>query len=445
MKSILKDKRKYTTIESIDALLAEELSKNYISICKVDLHTGKTTILKSERDLEFVGCTVSWSKAIKRYIRRRVYPEDRHILTALTQDRLKKLLTQESESLSIEIRCVNEDNTYDWVEVQASIISMTEKTLLVTTRNINNDRMLKSIVNLFVYESLDYLILLDAKHNTYRMFSGKNTNTVLPPIGGDDYTKEVLLYNKKYVLPEDFKRVTSNMQIPHVLEMLEKNDKYSFQSNGIKKNGGYRRTQVQFQYYDKAAKLILLTRMDITEAFKDEQARSETLSKALKEAQLDPLTQIYNKKATQELVSYMLERQCRNSAAMMFIDVDQFKIVNDTLGHLTGDTVLQYLATALKEIADRSGIAGRIGGDEFLLFLPNLSDKIEIKHYATQVCRIFDTFHDEMLKNLSLSCSVGISMYPKDGTNYDTLIRKADWALYISKQNGKNQYYFYSE
>lgn len=436
---------KISNPESRFAALAKVLAKNYISVVEVDLRTGNAVVLKSSEDLEFEGRELRWCELLERYTQRKTYPEDRAAVLSLTQDFLSAFLEQGREKLTLEVRCVSELEAYIWAAVEVSVISAEKKRLLVTTRNINDERMMKSIVDQFVYQDLDYFVLLNAKNNSYTMFSGTKSGVPLPPEHDDDYAARVREYNLRYVVPEEREWTTANMQIPHIIEMLEKEAQYSFSSTCISEDGDYRRTRVQFMYYDKPAGLILLTRTDITQIFLEEQEKNQRLAAALRDAQHDALTEIFNQRGIESLVLDSLERQDGARAACLFIDVDNFKMVNDTLGHSEGDRLLRFLAKSIREIAGHTGIAGRIGGDEFLLFLPNVPSDEHIKRCAEQVCRVFDTLLKESDMELPVSCSVGISTYPKDGTDYETLLRKADQALYTSKRYGKNKYYFYSE
>lgn len=177
----------------------------------------------------------------------------------------------------------------------------------------------------------------------------------------------------------------------------------------------------------------------------EEQARNERLTAALYEAQHDALTGLLNHKGLKSLVVDSLEQLEKRQAAFLFIDVDNFKMVNDTLGHQEGDRLLRHLASAIQEIADQAGIAGRIGGDEFLLYLPQYTSVEQITRHAEEICHIFDPFAGETGKEFPISCSVGVSIYPKDGMDYESLLRKADQALYTSKRYEKNRCYFYSE
>lgn len=167
------------------------------------------------------------------------------------------------------------------------------------------------------------------------------------------------------------------------------------------------------------------------------------LASAMLEAQHDALTNLLNKKAMADLVAQVLKNQFRNRAYFLFIDVDNFKLVNDTFGHPMGDALLRHMGNSLNAIAAEHGIAGRVGGDEFLLVLSTTGDK-SAEQYAGEVCTIFDSQTELDLHGLQISCSVGISVYPSDGGDYQTLVHKADKALYDAKRFGKNCFAFYT-
>lgn len=436
---------KFLNLESKYAAFAKVLAKNYNSIAEVDLQTGNAVILKYVWDQEFEGRELPWSILLERFAKHRAYPEDCAMLHSLTYDCLHDFLEKGQSEFVFEMRCTAIDTVYIWVEIKVSIISAAKKKLLVTIRSIDEQRMMKSIVEQFVFQNFDYFILLNAKNNSYTMFSGDKYGVPIPPVSGDDYTVEVARFNAKYLVPEEYERVTASMQIAHVTKMLEHEASYSFFSNGITEDGVPRRSRVQFRYYDREAGLILLTRTDITEMFMEEQAKNERLTAALYDAQHDALTGVLNQKGIETFVIDSLKDLHKKQAAFLFIDVDNFKMVNDTLGHQAGDKLLRFLADSIQKIAGNTGIAGRIGGDEFLLYLPKFSSIEQIMNHSGQICHVFDTFTEKLSKELPISCSVGISIYPKDGMDYECLLRKADQALYTSKRYGKSRSYFYSE
>ena len=174
----------------------------------------------------------------------------------------------------------------------------------------------------------------------------------------------------------------------------------------------------------------------------DEQKRK--LQSAEEIAMKDPLTQLYNKTSTRDLIeSYINSTQ--NQGVFMMLDIDNFKRVNDTLGHLYGDAVLSELARTLKSLFRDSDITGRIGGDEFVVFMTNVKETAVVQKKAESILNAFKRSFRKEGVEYGISCSIGISLYPWNGTTYEKLMQKADLSLYFSKSSGKNQYNFYSD
>ena len=168
------------------------------------------------------------------------------------------------------------------------------------------------------------------------------------------------------------------------------------------------------------------------------------LNSAEESAKRDPLTQLFNKKYTKDLIEMQIECTCADGTFLM-IDIDNFKGVNDSLGHIYGDAVLSELARSLKSLFRDSDIVGRIGGDEFAVFMGGVRDLKVIQNKADMILKVFErSFHSEGT-NHDISCSIGISLHPQDGRSYDELMQKADMALYYSKSLGKKQCTFYTD
>lgn len=165
-------------------------------------------------------------------------------------------------------------------------------------------------------------------------------------------------------------------------------------------------------------------------------------------AERDLLTGLYNKSTTEILISRQLTAAKGNavSGVLFIIDIDNFKTINDRLGHLYGDAVLSELSESLREIFRDFDIVGRIGGDEFLVFAEGLQKESAMVKKANSICTAFlQTYANEKNEGYTVSSSVGIAVFPRDGDNFETLFRCADAALYTSKAQGKNRFSFYSE
>ncbi|MES9966651.1 MAG: EAL domain-containing protein [Sedimenticola sp.] len=179
---------------------------------------------------------------------------------------------------------------------------------------------------------------------------------------------------------------------------------------------------------------------DIT-SIKESQEQVEYL------AHHDPLTGLPNRLLFNARVDHAIDRANRNRKAlgMMFMDIDNFKHINDSLGHPTGDTILQLAASKLEKLVRDNDTVARIGGDEFILLFEDLEDLHETGVIAEKILTAFsEPFHLED-HTLHITTSIGISLYPRDGDDVNTLVRNADTAMYQAKERGKNNFQYYTE
>jgi diguanylate cyclase (GGDEF)-like protein len=126
--------------------------------------------------------------------------------------------------------------------------------------------------------------------------------------------------------------------------------------------------------------------------------------------------------------------------AVIFLDLDRFKEVNDTLGHDAGDRLLDAVGNRLMDLVRKTDTVARIGGDEFLLLLPNVDQVEDVIDIAQKV---LDALRESFIVDghkISITASIGIAIYPDDGTDVDTLVSRADKAMYEVKQRGHDAY-----
>lgn len=159
----------------------------------------------------------------------------------------------------------------------------------------------------------------------------------------------------------------------------------------------------------------------------------------------DSLTGLPNRELMLDRLEMALAYSSRHGKqiAILFIDLDNFKNINDTAGHHVGDIFLQRIAEILKLSCREEDTIARMGGDEFVILLPDVENEDSAVNVAK---RIFDAFSDSISINelrLTAGASIGISFYPKDGTNSSDLLRAADMAMYFAKQKGKGNYVMY--
>ena len=161
----------------------------------------------------------------------------------------------------------------------------------------------------------------------------------------------------------------------------------------------------------------------------------------------DSLTKLPNRAYLKKEIKLMLERSkiISQKMAVLFLDLDNFKYINDSHGHELGDDVLIAVASRLQESISNKGICTRFGGDEFIILLNEISDINEVEIMAKRIISTFKAPFHIQNNEFFLSCSLGISLYPENADSSSNLIKHADTAMYVSKNRGKKQYTFYHE
>lgn len=176
----------------------------------------------------------------------------------------------------------------------------------------------------------------------------------------------------------------------------------------------------------------------------DTSRQREKLTKAEQSARMDSLTGLKNKRDIETEIEELL-RKSSGKGTCLIMDLDNFKQINDTFGHLEGDRVLQSLADSIRKIFRNDDFAGRIGGDEFLVYMKQASRKDLAAKKAEQLIKEFNSRLPDEARELGLSVSIGIALCPRDGTSYLELYDKADKALYAAKNCGRNCWKFWDE
>lgn len=171
-------------------------------------------------------------------------------------------------------------------------------------------------------------------------------------------------------------------------------------------------------------------------------ARIEMENQVSKMAFLDPLTGLANRRLFREKLIQKIDESRRNNLpfAVIFVDLDAFKIINDTLGHVHGDELLKLVASRLSGRLRITDTIGRVGGDEFLIIVHNTPDEEACSRIGE---KLVNAFHEPFRlsdQNVYMTASLGISLYPVDGEDADTLIKNADIAMYRAKDLGKNKF-----
>jgi diguanylate cyclase (GGDEF)-like protein/PAS domain S-box-containing protein len=191
-----------------------------------------------------------------------------------------------------------------------------------------------------------------------------------------------------------------------------------------------------------AERIDLKGKQYLVNAVKDITNRKKMEEEIKRIAYHDALTGLPNRMLLMDRLGIAISQaeRSRNKVALMMLDLDKFKQINDTMGHHIGDMLLKAVAERLKEIIRKADTAARFGGDEFVVILPDRKGVDEAVEVAR---RISDSFQEPLLLDgqaLNVTISIGIAIYPDNGTDIDVILKNADSAMYTAKASGRNGY-----
>jgi diguanylate cyclase (GGDEF)-like protein len=177
----------------------------------------------------------------------------------------------------------------------------------------------------------------------------------------------------------------------------------------------------------------------------DEKAKADQQIKHL--ATHDSLTNLPNRVMFNQLLHFAIEAARRHERrfALLFIDLDRFKIINDSLGHEAGDMLLVEIANRLRQALRASDVVARLGGDEFVVILEEAAESHDVERIASNLLSVLSQPLQLSGHECHTTASIGVAMYPVDGSDAQTLTKNADTAMYLAKEDGKNGFRFFVE
>jgi len=196
----------------------------------------------------------------------------------------------------------------------------------------------------------------------------------------------------------------------------------------------------------RVSEFFLEGRRQFIGVMRDITERKETEAKVIRLANYDMLTDLPNRRLVQEMIHQTIELAHRSHSqfAVMFLDLDKFKAINDTLGHDIGDQLLKMVGTRLTNALRGEDTVGRQGGDEFIVLLAKLNAPEDSALVARKMLNILAAPFFINGQELHTSASIGIAIYPQDGGDVDTLLKSSDTAMYYAKEQGRNSYQFFA-
>lgn len=193
--------------------------------------------------------------------------------------------------------------------------------------------------------------------------------------------------------------------------------------------------------------VIVMTAIWILTLYRAKEALRVSESKIRQQANFDSLTGLYNRHKFYEILSEEINQATDNDEcfALFFLDLDEFKEVNDTLGHGVGDALLRRVANRLRNRVRSRDFVARLGGDEFTIIISDVKKPEDLKAIAKNVCEAISSEFMIQGHSINVSTSIGITCFPHDADTDEEILINADQAMYASKNNGRNRYTFFDD
>ncbi|MFA3789896.1 EAL domain-containing protein [Aliiglaciecola sp. SL4] len=278
-----------------------------------------------------------------------------------------------------------------------------------------------------IFEAIpDLFFLMETDGKIIDYHASKQENLYVSP-------QQFIGKNMQEVLPEE---VTSKFQT-HIEKVIEQRELISFEYD-LTMPKGILYFEARMAYLSEYKQIMVIVR-NITEQYKSAELIRH-------QAYYDSLTLLPNRFLALDRLSQILIEAKRNNqkAVVIFIDLDDFKKVNDSLGHEIGDKLLVKAAQRLTQVVRKEDTVGRLGGDEFIVLMKGFADHNDVLVIAENLLKIFRNPFKIAGRELMLTLSLGIAIYPENGSSASDLLRNADTAMYQAKAQGRNTFSFFT-
>ncbi len=385
---------------------------------------------------EIIGYSLEEIKHTKQHWTDFIYPDDREKVLRSIKD------TLDGGSLihKIEYRMIHKDGSLRWILDRAKVVQRNQDERPIrmsgTHADITERKTVEAELRIAAaaFESQEGMIVTDAKNR-------------------------IIKINKAFTKITGYKAEEAVGQKPEHLLRSDRQDKafYTAMWNSIKHTGAWQgeiwnrrkngevypewQTITVVKGIDGAATHYVATLTDITE-------RKTAEEKIKQLAFYDPLTQLPNRRLLLDRLKHSIdvERREGKQLALLMLDLDRFKTVNDSLGHLAGDELLQQVAARITTRLREVDTVARLGGDEFIVLLEDIAHPEDAARVAEDiVAELSKSFQLSQSDDVRIGVSIGISLYPHHGDSPEILINSADAALYEAKARGRNCFAYFSE
>ncbi len=425
---------------------AEEALTTSYNLLKAIINTVPARIFWKDKDLNYLGCNLAFAKDAGETDPQNVIGKSDYQMTWHDQAELyraddRRVIESNTPKLFFEEPQTTPDGKTIWLRTSKVPLYDNNNTI-IGILGMYDDITEQKLSEIALRESEQHLhAIIDNEPECVKLIDPTGNLVEMNPAGLAMLETDTLEEAQRntlisYVLPEWREQFIAL----HKKVMNGNNAQMEFEIEGLKGARRWLETHA-VPMRDEGGKVTMLLGItrDITQR-KQSELRIQYL------ANFDTLTGLPNRVKLDEQLTYLLSlaKRKQNNFSLMFIDIDNFKDINDTLGHNTGDALLVELAKRIRSGLREEDTVARLGGDEFILLLPSI-DAEGAQKVAQKMLRAIQGPFSIERHELNVTASIGIALYPTDGLDKETLSKNADAAMYRAKAEGRNGYAFFTD
>jgi len=388
---------------------------------KLFLDCHSSAILAMEKE-EILLTTRQWLE--------KIHPDDRSKFSEYSQ----KFIDNNQKKYHFEFRA-NADGHWIWLRLIGEISQLSEdntpQRMTGTLLDISQQRATQAQVELYasVFDNTsDAIVILDANYHVLAV---------------NNAFSQITQYSANEIKNQPLPILNQLTDLPKIQRQLEMCGHWHGEVSDHRKDG--------YQYVLELALNTVQSKEEkdfsyVVAVFSDITQRKKTQDELFFMANFDPLTKLANRAMFHDSFTNAITHADRHdeTLAILFIDLDKFKLINDTLGHDAGDELLIQSAQRFKSHVRETDMVSRLSGDEFTIILNNITDVSQVQTIATKIQTDFLRTFKLNEQHANISTSIGIAIYPADGSTADVLLKNADIAMYYAKTNGRNNSHFFN-
>lgn len=409
-----------------------------VGVTRVDVRTGQFLEV-NQKYCDIVGYTHNELKQID--ILKITHPDD----FAIQNEYTEALLSNKISGYQLQKRYIKKDLSIVWVDITCT--ALWDENEVPTSRiAVVQDITDKKYAELALLKSEErWKFALEGSHQGIWDWKAESTEIYISSrckeiLGyADDQVSSELLDWDNLIHPDDISNFLSARA-----SVLKSNVKFfENEHRMLAQDGSWKWVHVKGMVVDRDLKGVALrligTYTDITDK---KQAEAEVI----RLAHFDGITNLPNRVLFLDRLKQEIKKANRSNKqlALMMLDLDRFKEINDTLGHIQGDQVIKLTAERLLECVRDTDTVGRLGGDEFMIILPDLENPLDVEKVASKILQTLAVPYQLEDENAYLTASIGITLYPNDADEIEELRKNVDQAMYAAKTGGKNRYCYFT-